>query len=223
MEDKRKLPVVNEADTGVSRRTVLQGLFAGAGAGLAIPGLAADHPMRLHAMTSAPAEAQARAKAADWKPEFLDPHQFATLTALCARMLPGADEALADRHVDAVLAVDTLDRRRRFLSALGAIEGASRDRFGRPFRALTAGEQDEVLTLASSGEPGRKDWIWTPGTPVERPDPGPEVVTLRDHFDHVKGWIVGAYYSSEAGLKELGYTGQMFFAEFPDCTHKEHD
>ena len=55
-----------------------------------------------------------------------------------------------------------------------------------------------------------------------RPDSGPEVVTLRDHLDHLKGWIAGAYYSSEAGLKELGYTGQMFFTSFPDCTHKEH-
>ena len=62
----------------------------------------------------------------------------------------------------------------------------------------------------------------TPGTPLVRPAPGHEVVTLRDHLDHLKGWIAGAYYSSEAGLKELGYTGQMFFASFPDCTHEDH-
>jgi hypothetical protein len=48
------------------------------------------------------------------------------------------------------------------------------------------------------------------------------VLTLRDHFDHLKGWIASAYYSSEIGLKELGYTGQMFFQAFPDCTHPEH-
>ena len=47
-------------------------------------------------------------------------------------------------------------------------------------------------------------------------------MTLRDHFDHLKGWIAGAYYSSEAGLKELGYTGQLFFTSFPDCDHKDH-
>jgi hypothetical protein len=225
MDKKRKLPVVTDADsagTGVARRRVLQGLFAGAGGGMAIPGLAADHPMHLHAMTSAPAEAQAKAKAADWKPEFLDAHQFATLTALCARIVPGSDKALADRFVDSLLAVGTVEHKRRFLSAMGALEGASRDKFGKPFRALTEAQQNDVLTLASSGESGRKDWVWTPGTPVERPDTGPEIVTLRDHFDHVKGWIVGAYYSSEAGLKELGFTGQMFFTEFPDCTHKEH-
>ena len=112
--------------------------------------------------------------------------------------------------------------RRRFLTALGAMEGASIERFKKPFKALTEAQQVEVLTAASTTEPGRPDWTWTPGTPLERPDPGDEVVTLRDHFDHLKGYIVGAYYSSEAGLKELGYTGQMFFPEFPDCKHTDH-
>jgi hypothetical protein len=231
MDKKRELPVVNEGVDGVARRRVLQGLFAGAGAGVAIPGLAADHPMQQHAMSSAPAAAQAKAQAPDWKPEFLDPHQFATLTALCARIVPGSERALADRYIDSLLAVDTRDRQRRFLTALGALEGAARDKSGQPFRSLSAAQQDEVLTVASSGEPGRRvgsgerggrEWTWTPGTPVKRPEAGPEVVTLRDHFDHLKGWIVGAYYSSETGLKELGYTGQMFFTEFPDCKHEEH-
>jgi hypothetical protein len=225
MDNKRRLPVLNEAKTtvpAVDRRKVLQGLFAGAGAGLAAPALADDHPMRHHAMSAAPAAAQAKARAADWKPEFLDEHQLATLTALCARIVPGSEKDHADRFIDSLLAVDTREHGQRFLGALGALEGAARDRFKRPFRALTAAQQDEVLATASTGEPGRPDWVWTPGTPVERPQSDPIRVTLRDHFDHIKGWIVGAYYSSEAGLKELGHTGQMFFPEFPDCTHKDH-
>ena len=52
--------------------------------------------------------------------------------------------------------------------------------------------------------------------------PQEERLTLRDHFEHLKGWIADAYYSSEAGRKELGDTGQMFFTSFPDCTHKQH-
>jgi hypothetical protein len=204
----------------VARRRVLQGLFVGAGA--ALPGVAEGHPMQEHVHSAAPAAAQAKAQSKDWKPEFLDAHQFATLTALCARIVPGSDKAQADRFVDALLAVDTFDRKRRFMTAMGALEGEALRRFGKPFRATTPAQQDEILTAAATAEPGRQDWIWTPGTPLERPDPGPETVTLRDHFDHVKGWISGAYYTSEAGLKELGYTGQMFFTEFPDCKHGEH-
>lgn len=225
MDEKRTLPVLNQggagpAEAGVARRRVLQGLVAGAG--VALPGVSEAHPMREHAHSSAAETAQARAKAPDWKPEFLDPHQFATLRALCARIVPGSDVAHADRFVDSLLAVDTRERQQRFLTALGAHEGEALRRFARPFKALTAAEQDEVLTAASTAESGRQDWIWTPGTPVAPPPAGPEEVTLRDHFDHLKGWIAGAYYSSEAGLKELGYTGQMFFAEFPDCKHGDH-
>lgn len=43
--------------------------------------------------------------------------------------------------------------------------------------------------------------------------------TLRDRFEHLKGWIVGAYYSSEIGMRELGWTGNVFFASFPGCEH----
>jgi hypothetical protein len=222
MSKKRALPVRKEEGLGLGRREVLRGLVAGVGAGVALPGVAGGHPVHHHVASPSAEAAQVKAKAADWKPEFLDAHQFATLTALCARIVPGSDRALADRFVDSLLAVETRDRQRRFLSALGAIEGAALSQFGEPFKSLAESQQVETLTRASSGEPGRKDWIWAPGTPVVRPDSGPETVTLRDHFDHLKGWIVGAYYSSEAGLKELGYTGQMFFPSFPDCTHREH-
>jgi len=44
---------------------------------------------------------------------------------------------------------------------------------------------------------------------------------IRDHFDHLKGWVSGAHHSSEIGLKELGYTGQMFFESFPGCPHPD--
>lgn len=37
----------------------------------------------------------------------------------------------------------------------------------------------------------------------------------------LKTWIAGAHYSSEAGMKELGFTGNMFFQSFPACPHAE--
>jgi hypothetical protein len=44
-------------------------------------------------------------------------------------------------------------------------------------------------------------------------------LTLRDHFDLLKGRIAGAYYSSEIGMRELGWTGNVVHATFPGCDH----
>jgi hypothetical protein len=226
--EKREFPVVSadhphagplaqtpEPD-GLGRRQVLQGLLAGVGA--AIPGVSAPPPpVASHHVAQA---AAAKAKAPDWSPEFLDAHQFATLGLLCEQLVPGSTKVQSDRFMDAVLAVDTRENKQRFLSALGAMDAEAGRRFGKPFRSLPAAAQLEILTAAASGPPGKEDWVWVPGTPVVRPEEGESETTLRDHFEQLKKWVVGAYYSSETGLKELGYTGNQFFATFPDCDHE---
>ena len=213
---KRELPVVNP--NGVGRREMLQGLFAGVGASVALP---------VEAHTHAPepaliAAAEAKAKAADWKAEFLDAHQLATVAVLCARIVPGSEKAQTERFIDSLLAAGARERSGRFLGALGALEGASLGRYQRPFKGLSEAQQIELLTAASTTEPGRQEWIWKPGEVLKQPEPGPETVTLRDHFDVVKSWVVDCYYSSEAGQKALGGTGQMFWNSFPNCEHGDH-
>ncbi len=216
MGEKVRLPVAN--GTGVGRREVLQGLFAGLGAGFVLPG-----GVEAHTMEPAFQAAVAKAKTPAAKPVFLDAHQFATLSVLCTRIVPGSERALTDRFIDELLAVADPDRSRKFLTSLGAIEGASLARFGKPFKSVTEAQQVEVLQAASDAEPGKLEWIWTPGMVLQPPPAdAKEDLTLRDHFDLLKGWISSAYYSSEIGLKELGYNGQMFFQTFPDCTHPEH-
>lgn len=214
-KEKIELPVVN-AD-GLGRRELLQGLFAGVGASVALPveGYAPVAP-------AAVAEAQLKANAPDWKAEFLDAHALATLGVLCACILPGSEKANTDRFIDSVLAVDSRERQGRFLQALAALERVALERFQKPFKSLTEAQQIELLTEASKAESSRRDWIWKPGEVLDQPEPSNEPPSLRDHFDHIKNWIVDSYYSSEAGLKELGSTGQMFFTSFPDCEHEDH-
>lgn len=200
----------------VGRRAILQGLLGGVGAGLALPLGAETHPVHQHLADAAKVDrAQAQTKDPAWKPEFLDAHQFATLSMLAERILPGSLASGSDRFIDQLLAVDSRANQGRFLSALGAFEGEGRTRFGRPWKALTEAQQVEALTAASTMAPG------TPPAQGRAPAPKPEPgkVNLRDHFDHLKGWIVGAHFSSEPGMRELGYTGQSFFTSFPDCPH----
>jgi hypothetical protein len=39
-------------------------------------------------------------------------------------------------------------------------------------------------------------------------------------FENLKTWITGAYYSSEMGMRELGWTGIVFFDDFPGRQHQ---
>jgi Gluconate 2-dehydrogenase subunit 3 len=201
---KIELPIV-EAQAGLGRRRWLQGILGGVGAGLAIPGLAETHPVHAHLGDQAKvAGADAKVVAAGWKPEFLDAHQFETLSSLSERILPGAVKLRADRFIDQLLAVDSQANQVGFLSALGAMDAEARARFAKPWKALTEPQQIEILTAASTTAPG-----------------GPPGRNLRDHFDELKGWIVGSYYSTEAGMRELGWTGNQFYTSFPGCEHPD--
>ena len=225
MTTRTHLPVTSGDEPRLGRREALQILAGAMGAGLAVPGLAAGHPLQSHlADHTMIAQADAKAAAAAGKPEFLDEHQLKTLQALAERIVPGAAKARTAEFVDQLLAVDTHANQRSFLSALGAFEARALDAARRPWVALTAAEQDRILTEAStmaSGAPVPEPW--TPGKPVTAPasPASPPRLTLRDHFDLIKGWVAGSYYSSEIGMRELGWTDSIFHAEFTGCQHPD--
>lgn len=183
----------------VGRRALLQTLVGGAGLGLALPSLGESHPMSEHLHDQAKVTAaDTKAKTAAWKPEFLDKHQVETVTILAEQIVPGSTKAKSAQFIDALLAVDTEQRQRRFMQALGAFEGMAIAHAQKPWKSLTEADRTTLLTKASTAEPG---------------------ITIRDQFDHLKGWISGAYYSSEMGMRELGWNGNVFFEKFTGCQH----
>jgi hypothetical protein len=206
-------PVGDDADsTGVGRRTVLQTLLGGVGAGLALPGVAqAQH----HVGTATAAAAQKKAAAAVYKPVFLDAHQLKTLTALSEAIVPGSTEAKVAPFLDSLAAVESAQNQKAFLSALGAFDMLAIDKYSKPWIALTAAEQDALLQTASTTAPGAQ-----PGWPGAPPSPSAKT-TIGDHFNNLKGWIAGAYFSSEKGARELGWTENVFHTELPGCTHPD--
>src|SRR5207245_9028519 len=91
---------------GINRREVVQRLLGGAGAGVVAPGIVAAHPMHKHLMSETTlAQADAKAAAAEWSPEFLDPHQNETLIVLAERIVPGSSKAQVNRFMDLPLSV----------------------------------------------------------------------------------------------------------------------
>ena len=206
----------------MNRREMIQALIGAAGGAVTLPGLADGHPLQSHLTDHARvAEADAKSQARDWRREFLTEHDFKTVIALAERIVPGASKAKTAEFIDQLLAVDTYDSQRDFLNALGAFERRALERTGRPFNALSGSEQDAMLTEASTMESGVPiEQPWAPGRPAEVVKPAAEIrLTLRDHFELLKGWIAGAYYSSEIGMRELGWTGNLFHNSFPGCQH----
>ncbi|HMH02278.1 MAG TPA: gluconate 2-dehydrogenase subunit 3 family protein [Terriglobales bacterium] len=215
-----ELPVINTPTTTrrLTRREIVQSLLAGMGALATWPQVASAHPIFTHLSDPETlAKADAKAAAANWTPEFLNSHQNQTLVLLSERIVPGSSRAQVNRIIDLLLTVDTAENRRKFTDSLSAIDVESRKRFGHLFKSRSADQQDEILTSLAAGKPSVDQGS---GRSIKKRLQQP-ALTLRDHFENVKAWIVGTYYSSEAGMRELGWTGDVYFVELPTCPHPE--
>jgi hypothetical protein len=193
----------------LTRRELVQRLLAGAGAGVAWPLVADSHPIYVHLADGTILDEAEKLGVADWKPLFLNAQQEELLAALSEAIVPGSGKAQVDRFVDLLLSVETLKHQQEFVESLAAFEAESQKRFGKRFPSLDASQQNAMLADAAV-LPLKKDSSTGDGSQ----NPG-----LREHFENLKGWISGAYYSSEAGMRELGWTGEYVFESFPGCEH----
>jgi len=206
--------VINEAAAAcgqVTRREMVRRLLAAAGAGTAWPLVAASHPIHELLRNGAVLEEAENLAAADWRPLVLNAQQDETLSALAERIVPGSTKAQVNRFIDLLLSVDTAEHKQKFAESLAAFERKSQKRFGKGFPSLDASQQDMLLKDASV-QPAKED---------SSGGAGGENLGLSGHFENLKGWISGAYYSSEMGMRELGWTPDRVFASFPGCEHPE--
>jgi hypothetical protein len=138
----------------------------------------------------------------NWKPLFLKPEQCETLQSIAEALVTGATDALVTPFIDLLLSVSARDDREEFNASLSAVQAEARQRFGDTFQKLSAAHQDSLLTVISTAQ---------------------ESTAIRKAFEDLKEWVVGSYYSSEAGMKELGWTPNRFFSSFPGCTHPDEN
>ncbi|MGH9469886.1 MAG: gluconate 2-dehydrogenase subunit 3 family protein [Terriglobia bacterium] len=195
-------------------------LIGGAASGLAIPALASAYPTSAHPNAPGKSEAVERnAGAAGWTPLFLDPHQSRTLSLLAERIIPGSGKARVTEFIDLLLSVDTRQNQEKFIGSLSAMDAASLERFGAPFSDLTEARQNELLVIASTSSSEKPPESEVTPPVVSAFQAQPPARLLHEHFENLKGWISKAYYSSEPGMKELGWNGTYFFPSFPGCEH----
>jgi hypothetical protein len=134
-------------------------------------------------------------RAADWKPTFLSAKQDELLVAVAETIVPGAGAAKVNRFVDLLLSVDSADRQKAFLGSLAAVDEVSRSQFQKAFTDLSTEDREKAITSLSESH--------------------------KEAFGNLKQWIVEAYYSSEVGMKELGWDGNFAFDKYPTCEQVE--
>lgn len=187
----------------VSRRDILRSLSLGVAASSVlrvIPLEAAEH---VHHMVSA-------AKAANpgaYLPKFFLPHEYKTLSVLCATIFPadehsgGALEGGAPEFIDLITSENP-----EFQTKLGGgflwLDATCADRYGKGYLECSPENQKEILDLIAY----RKNAKDNPG-----------LSQGIEFFAFLRRLTSDAYFSSKAGIEYLGYMGNTFLHEFPGC------
>lgn len=180
----------------VGRRAVLTSLATGVGAAVFASQASAASGHAHHAAASVAKPQAAAASEGAHSLLFLDQHAFDTLAVLSEQIVPGSRAAQVPEFLDRLLAVESTDTQKRVMQVIGAFEREAREAHGKPWKSLTAEQATALLTKVS-------------GLPEEAP--------MRQAFEGVKAAVAETYYSSEPGMKELGWTGNWAFTPPAAC------
>lgn len=183
----------------ISRRNWLKTISATAAAVGATPALAQSARERASAEKSATGA---------YKPKALNPHEYETLRKLADWIIPAGDHRQGALEAGAADWIDLMSSESEqmlgiYSGGLAWLDSAMRRMHGATFTAATAAQQRELLDLIAY----KKN---------ESPMYGPGI----RFFAFARKMIVDAYYTSPAGIEELGYMGNKAVAKFevpPEC------
>jgi hypothetical protein len=172
----------------VSRRSVLAQIAAAAMAG----------PVSLEAAQHVHETAAAAATTAGglYKPKALTQHEFDTLKTLCEIIVPGASKGNAAEFVD-VLSSQNPDMLAIYTGGIAWLDEVMRRH-----------DHTDFLTASAEQRTALLDKIAYRKNRTEELAPGIKF------FDWARRMTVDAYYTSAAGIKEVGYSGNRALKEF---------
>jgi hypothetical protein len=139
-------------------------------------------------------------------PTYFHGRDYQTVTRLVDLIIPrtetpGAVDAQVPFRIDQQVS-QTPKLQSIFRQGIGAADAAATKRGKSDFVSLAEPDQIAVLKVMSEAE---------------------ETTPDREFFETLKKMTLDWYYRSEEGLvKELGYKGNTYRADFPGCTHHEH-
>jgi Gluconate 2-dehydrogenase subunit 3 len=157
---------------------------------------------------------QDRQTAAGYSPQFFAAAEYRAIEALTELILPsddtpGAKEARVAEYIDFVVfsaAEFKPSLQNEWREGLAYLDRESEKRFTKPFRE--AAEADRIRLLEEMSAPERDPRLEHAGFPF---------------FRLAKEMTVEGFYTSKVGLIDvLDYRGMNYQADFPGCTHPEH-
>jgi gluconate 2-dehydrogenase gamma chain len=186
----------------ISRRDVLKSLAMGAAATSVlrtIPAQAAEYAHHMVAAEKAATKAYA--------PKFFVAHQYKTLQTLCQTIIPGdaesggAIEAGAPEFIDLLTSENT-----EYQVTLGGglmwLDSTCSDRYGKAYLDCTPQQQKEILDQIAYRNNAMADARLSQGV---------------EFFSFLRNMTSDGFFTSEIGIKYLGYQGSAFLMEFPGC------
>jgi hypothetical protein len=225
MSSKNILPILSNSlgiRQGLTRRELLQRALTGLGVAIAAPLGASAHPVHQHIADGNVESAAATVTGDAWLPEFLNSQQNETVVGLAEAVVPGSTQVLVNRVVDRCLAVDTAENQQKFIASLNALEAESQKRYHRSIAGLSAVQSTELLSACCAVESHPPSEPGSDSSGAASKDSGKnDQTTLHEHFQNLKTWFVATYYSSEQGMRELGWTDDFYFESPPECAHPE--
>jgi hypothetical protein len=195
-----EIPILHEKPLrSMSRREAAQTLLSGLAAGIFFPGLPPLHPIHEHLRNGVSLDSSDEILASgNYRPIFLSELQLASLDKIADVIVPGSHRAQSAEFIDLLLSTDSPSSQQEFAESLSALQATAGQTFHKNIVSLTNAELNELLQMAAAEESADGK-----------------------HFNNLKGWAIGAYYSSEIGMRELGWTPDRVFSSYPVCTHPE--
>jgi gluconate 2-dehydrogenase gamma chain len=171
-----------------TRREILQKIAAVALAGP----LDAEGAQHVHEA----AAKEAAAAGGIYQPKALTAHEFDTLKKLCERIVPGASQGGAAEFID-LLSSQNREMAAIYTGGLAWLDHAMEGQFHATFLAAKPEEQTSLLDRIAY-----------------RRNSTPELAAGVRFFEWARRMTVDAYYTSAAGIKDLGYLGNKGMSEF---------
>ena len=189
---------------GISRRDVLKSLGMGVAATSVlrvIPAQAAEYAHHMVAAEKAAAPAKA------YTPKFFSAHGYKTLQSLCQTIFPadaesgGAIEAGAPEFID-LLTSENEGYQRILGGGLMWLDNTCSDRYDKPYLDCSPEQQKEILDKIAYRKNAAADSSLSQGV---------------EFFSFLRNMTADGFFTSEIGIKYLGYIGSTYLTEFPGC------